>query len=128
MAAMLLGTPRAFDPLHLDVAVSKLVTASNPGVIRALRLALTDLCRTRAAGPDPLVDAGLQRLADRVATLENMPPVKHDELVKYFTNDLFQHNPTDVEVYRDAVKYLAARFRPGNRTGIELLSWQEGLL
>jgi hypothetical protein len=69
----LAGQVRPRRLLSLARAVDELVTAGDPEVIGPVRLALADLCRTRAAGPDTQADRQIERLATKFASLTRQP-------------------------------------------------------
>ena len=137
--ALLGAAPRRRDLLveylhRIQDAYGSISAAHIVALAQEMRLALTELCRIRAAGPDAAVDRQINDLASRLAELANdghLPSPDQLKFVKFFTTEIFQPppgqpSPTQGQVYLNAVNYLMAHFP--NRSGVSLLSWDEGLL
>ncbi|HXU04758.1 MAG TPA: hypothetical protein VN903_27535 [Polyangia bacterium] len=130
--------PPPITILSLEEAVDNLVADPyEPEALRPMRLAILDLCRTRSAKPDGLVDRMIIRLARTIATATKIDP---DHLAGQFTA-IFQVHTTAKgdrdEAYVRALNLLAdqtyvramnllAKSVPGDSEIVQLVSWKEG--
>ena len=122
--------PRAISIQPLGAAVTELTAPPHDEALRPMRLAILDLCRTRAAASlspteTQYVDERITDLAKGIAAATNIHP---DALVSQFTA-LFQMHGTSTgeEAYMHAMRLLAPSFDSNNHESVELISWKEGI-
>src|SRR6266478_6833777 len=87
------ATPRSVIPLGKAVGV--LVSSREKDVIRPVRMALADLCRTRAAGKDLLVDQQIALLASALHRLGGVVTKPEPEIVESFARIFAGDSPVD---------------------------------
>jgi hypothetical protein len=104
--------PTVISPL--ETAVTALIDPLEDEALGPVRLALADLCRTRARAEDAEIDQQIARLATAFSQLIGNSEKGHPEVVAAF-NGIFQDRMPVKSAYERAIKVMVDRPRLSQR-------------